>query len=64
MAKEGEHKSLFICGYCGMDTRKLKSRGSIRKIRAAGHSNMLCVSCERSLNCEMEILARKFLAKS
>jgi len=59
MKSEKEKKSLFICGHCGVDTRK--TGGGIEKVIVSDYANMLCYSCNIKLKTEIQDVARKFL---
>ena len=53
---------LYICGYCGTDTRKGLCY-QIQKVIISGYANMLCEVCQTSLEYEIAQIARKYLDK-
>lgn len=55
-------KSLFICGYCGKDTRKTDR--DVEKVILAGYANILCRSCKERLDNEVATIARKYLNRT
>lgn len=59
--KEAEVKmpSLFICGYCGKDTRKTDR--DVEKIILGGYANILCRVCRGRLDDEITKIARRYL---
>lgn len=59
-------KSIFICGYCGKDTRKETKPSSIpdiEKVILGGYANMLCSSCKMQLEDSIEDIAKRYLNK-
>ena len=60
-AKSKEIKSLFICGCCGVDTRKIDSK--IEKVAFSGYANMLCSSCVNKFNAALACVAERFLSE-
>ncbi len=56
-------KPLYICGYCGVDTRK-GLRYQIQKVVISGYANMLCEVCQTLLEEEIARIAEKYLNKS
>ena len=51
------YKSLFICGKCGKEDKK------IQKVILSGYANMLCQSCHMQLEDGVADIARRYLNK-
>ena len=54
-------KSLFICGHCGVDTKK--SNQEIKKVIIGNLANMLCTSCQKLFEDSIRDVARIYLSK-
>lgn len=52
-------KSLFICGYCGKDTRE--TGREVEKVVLSGLANILCRTCRESLKDDVMSIAKKYL---
>lgn len=53
------HKSLFICGHCGKDTKKTDR--DVEKVILGGYADILCRFCREVLNEEIVEIARRYL---
>ena len=54
--------SLFICGYCGKDTKGMKAEA--RKVHGSKYSNILCYECEQEFWEAIEVVERCYLRKA